>query len=339
MRLTSTGALGRLALGMVVLTTGCDRSPTAPSAPTGGSTPGRTLRGIEVVGPTVVSTGETARYKAFAQYSDGVREDVTSAVQWAPGVPPGGSPQTCLHPLCFTVPGVALGVRPGETRVVAFDQPTMTAAPLTVGVVDPGTFEVTGVVTVPGGGPLFGATVEVTAGSGQGLQAKTDTNGRYGIYGVAGKVEVRVSAEGFAPQVLNLVVAAHGAVHAFELMPLGPMADVTGIWTMTIAPSPICQDGLPEIARGRAYQLELTQLGTRLDSRLSSPSLTVTVAQPTTGTVLGSRVRFLVPGDSDNGGWTWPDFFDRLSSTEQSGFAGFVDGRRIGCRDPRDVRR
>lgn len=31
-------------------------------------------------------------------------------------------------------------------------------------------------------------------------------------------------------------------------------------------------------------------------------------------------------GDSDNGGWTWPDVFDRLSATEQFGFLGTVDG-------------
>ena len=91
-------------------------------------------------------------------------------------------------------------------------------------------------VSVPGGARSLGATVEVTAGSAQRLQARTDTNGRYGG---AGQVQMRVSAEGFASQVLNLVVVGHGATHAFEFTLLEPMADVTGIWTMTIAPSPI----------------------------------------------------------------------------------------------------
>jgi hypothetical protein len=251
MRLESTGALRCLALGVVVLTTGCNRSPAAPSTPVAGSTPGRTVRSIEVVGPTVVSTGETARSKAFVQYSDGARDDVTGAVQWAPGTPPGGLPQTCLHSLCFTgPPGVALGVRPGETRVFASYQRTISEVP--VGVVDPGTFEITGAVTEPGGVPILGALVELTAGPGQGLQARTDTNGRYGIYGVAGPVQVRVSAEG----------------------------------------------GLPEIARGRAYQVEFNQVGTRLESRISGPTLTVNVPQPRTGTVHGSRVRLQLPGDT-----------------------------------------
>ena len=83
MRLGSIGVRGCLALGVVVLAVACDQSPTAPSTPTGAATPGRAIRSIEVVGPTVVSTGETARYTAFAQYSDGARDDVTGAVQWA----------------------------------------------------------------------------------------------------------------------------------------------------------------------------------------------------------------------------------------------------------------
>jgi hypothetical protein len=322
---------------MVVLTTGCDHSPTAPSAqsptapttPFGSPTSGRTVRSLEVVGPTVVSTGETAHYKAFAQYSDGTSADVINIVHWSPVVPPGGAPDTCLHSLCFTGPGVALGVRPGESRVSVFHQ-AVTSFQVPIGVLDPGTFEVTGVGTESGGGPLLGATIEVTTGIGQTLQARTDTDGRYGIYGVAGQVQVRVSAEGFTPHVSNVVVAARVAIHTFELTPLEPATDVSGIWTLTIAPSPVCRNGLPEIARGREYRVEFVQLGTRLQSRISGPSLTVLFPQPKTGAVLGSRVRFQLPGDTSYGDFneatpSWVGS-DRLSSTEQFGFAGTVDG-------------
>jgi len=325
MRIPSTVHSALLALAVVVLTTGCDQSPTAPSAPTGGSTSGRTVTILEVTGPTVVGTGETPRYKAFAQYSDGTRQDVTETVQWTPGAPPGAPPQTSGHSLCFTSPGVALGVRPGETTVTVFHGMTM-ATRLTVGVVDPGTFEVTGVVTESGAGPLPGATVTVTTGRGQSLQTRTDADGRYGIYGVAGQVEMRVSADGFAPQVLAFVVAAHGASHHVELAPLEAAADATGVWTMTIAPSPTCRGGLPEIARAREYQIEFTQRGSRLESRLSGPTLTVHFTQPRIGTVLGSRLRLQLPGDSTYDGWTSPDIYDRLSPTEQFGFVGTLDG-------------
>ena len=325
MRIASSTQSAVLALAAVVLTAGCDHSPTVPSTPTGSRTPGSTVRSLEVTGPAVLATGETARYRAFAQYSDGTRDDVTDAVQWAPSAPPGAAPQTSPNSLCFTARGVALGVRPGETTVTVFQGTTM-AARLTVGVVDPGTFEITGAITESGGGPLPGVTVEVTAGTGQGLKTRTDVAGRYGIYGVAGPVQVRVSADGFVQQVRSLVIAAHGAIQAFELTPVEASAAVTGAWTMTVAPSPTCRNGLPEIARNRTYLIELLQFGTQLQFSISGPTLTVTRSYGQTGAVLGSRVRLQFPGDTDYGEWTSPDIYDRLSPTEQFGFVGTVDG-------------
>jgi hypothetical protein len=333
MRLTSTGAFVCLVLGMAVLAIGCGPSPTTPSAADGG-TPGRTMVSLEIVGPGVVRTDETAHYRALAAYSDGTRTDVTDMVRWAPTAPPGG-PQASGHSLCFTKPGEAVGVRQGETevwaevRVVA--QSTSLSTRLAVGVVEPGTFEVTGVVTESGGGPLWGATVEVTAGRGQGVRATTDANGRYGIYGVAGSVQLRVSAEGFGPQVFDAVVTGPGASRRVELAPLEPPADVAGVWTMTLAPSPTCRSDLPEIASGRSYQVEFAQRGTRLQARLSGPTLTVHFQQPTPATVLGSQVRLQLTGDTDYGMWTSPDIYDRLSPTEQFGFVGTIDGVLSGA--------
>jgi hypothetical protein len=180
-------------------------------------------------------------------------------------------------------------------------------------------------VTESGAGPLGGATVEVTAGTGQGLRARTNENGRYTLLGVAGPVQLRASADGFAQQVLNVVVTGHGVTHTFALTPVEATTDVAGMWTMRIVPSPICRAGLPEVARGRPYQVELIQLGTRLQLRMSGPTLTVNNPSWHGGTVLGSHVRLTFAGDTNYGEWIFPDIVDHPSSTELFGFDGTVD--------------
>lgn len=282
------------------------------------------LASIQVVGPTLVTTGGTARYTASARYSDGSSEDVTRTVQWTP-VP---NPQTSLY---FMEPGVALGVRAGESVVRAFFPTGPTMGSLVVGVFDAGTFELRGVVSEAGAGALHGVTVEVVSGTGRGLQIGTDANGRYAFYGVAGRVRLRASLDGFAPEATDIDITRHGVINNFALMPVETTADVSGIWTMTVAPSPVCRDGLPEIARGRPYQVELIQHGTRLRTNIGGPTLTVHNPEQHVGTVLGSRVRLVFVGDTDYGEWSAPDILDRLSPTEQFGFDGAMEGSLAGA--------
>ena len=285
-------------------------TPTAPSTSPGNPT------SILVVGPTLVTTGEAVRYRAFALYSDNTRRDITDEARWLP--------MDARNSIYFTAPGVALGAKPGQGVVIA-SIPRTRASFLDVIVLDPGTFELTGVVTESGGGPLGLATVEVTAGAGQGLRATTDMNGRYTLIGVAGPLQLRASADGFAQQVHNVVVMGHEVTHTFALTPLEATTDVAGMWTMTIAPSPTCRAGFPEIARGRPYQLELLQLGTRLQLWISGPTLTFLFPQTNGGTVLGSHVHLLFVGATDYGEWSSPNIIDHLSSTEQFGFDGTVE--------------
>ena len=308
-----------VAFVLLIFTAACHGgSPTAPTEPSAS-------RGIPtnimVVGPTLVTTGEAVRYRAFALYSDNTRQDITDAVAWIPS--------DAHSSLYFTGPGIALGVRPGEV-VVRASYPRTRAGSLAVLVLDSGTFALTGVVTESGVGPLAGATVEVTAGTGQGLRATTDANGRYTLVGVAGPLELRAFADGFAQQVLNVVVAGHGLRRTFALTPAEATTDVAGMWTMRIVPSPICRAGLPEIARGRPYQVELIQLATRLQLRMSGPTLTVNNPSWHAGTVLGSRVRLIFAGDTDYGEWSFPDIVDHPSSTELFGFDGTVDALVAG---------
>ena len=100
---------------------------------------------------------------------------------------------------------------------------------------------------------------------------------------------------------------------------------------MTVRSSSRCRDGLPEIAQDRTYEVQLIQQGTTLQWRISSPTLRNRDASSSSGnTVLGSRVRLEFPGDTDEDGYTSPDIYDRLSSTEEFGFTGSVEGTITG---------
>ena len=306
---------------LAALSSACDLSPTRPSTYAEPSA-ARRLTSVEVVGSALVTTGATERYSALARYSDGASGDVTPTVMWTP-VP---NPQTSLY---FTEPGVALGVRGGESIVRAYFPGGFAA--LTVVVLDSGTFEMSGVVTESGAGPLFGATVAVVSGTGQGLETRTDVNGRYALYGVAGRVRLRASLDGFAPLFQDIDVTRRGIANDFALRPVEPTAAVSGTWTMTVTSSPSCRVGLPDIARGRRYQLELIQHGTRLRVNISGAALTVHNPTQQVGTVLGSHVGLIFVGDTDYGEWSAPDIYDRLSPTEQFGFAGFMEGHVAGA--------
>jgi hypothetical protein len=311
--------LGACGWVLILFIVGCgDSSPTAPGAQSPAPAPAGqppTLSRVRIDGPALVAPGDSPRYTAVAEYSDGSSKDVTTTATWFPN---GES-----FPVHFVSPGVAAPARRGEAVVSA--RADAVAGRLTVMVMEPGTFKLSGPVSETGVGSLFGVAVEVLSGIGQGLRATSDRNG-YALYGVAGPVRLRASAEGFRPQDLDVVVTGNDATQAFDLTPAETAADVSGIWTMTVAPAAECRPGLPDIARGRTYQVELTQNATRLRVKFSSPTLRQYNPDSHTGTVLGSRVRLSIAGDTSYDGWTSPNLYDQLSPTETFGFSGFVQG-------------
>jgi hypothetical protein len=299
---------------------GCDRSPAGPS-PAGGPSPSAPIvTGLRIDGPTSVAPGESPRYAAIAEYSDGSSKDVTATASWFPAARTG-------FPICFTDPGVAAPAERGEVTIVANASGRM--ARLNVLVLEPGTFKLSGPVSEAGVGALYGATVEVLSGIGQGLHATSNSNG-YALYGVSGPLRLRASADGFTPQIHEVVVTKNDAADSFALTPVDAPADVSGVWTMTVSPAPSCPAGLPDIARGRIYEVKLIQQGTHLQVRTSSPTLEVFNPNENYGSIFGSRVRLQFVGDTDYGEWSTPDLYDHLSATETFGFDGVADGTVTG---------
>jgi hypothetical protein len=219
--------------------------PTAPAPPT-------TTR-IDIDGPPLLAPASTAQYRATAQTSDGSTRDITTEAIWRtsdPGV------------LSVTAAGLATAQRMGESQVsIEFLNLHAGRAVL---VLAPGTYRVLGTVTERGL-PVANATVEVIGSPGS--ATVTNTLGAYRLYGVAGDIQVRVTKDGYKPQVGNLSVAANQTLD-FALEPLSPPDDFGGLYKLTVTADSSC--GLaPADERTRMYDAQVTQDGPVLEVLLS----------------------------------------------------------------------
>lgn len=307
-----------------VMLTGCGHSPTSPATNASQPAPAQpapAITSIRVDGPTQVAPGSTADYTATAQFSDGTSRDITATALWSP------TPDRTWFPLRFNGPGKAIASDRGEVVVSAAAENKVGS--LNVLILEPGTFKLSGVVSEAGGRTLTDATVQVVAGTGMGLTSST-ARGTYALYGVAGAIRVRASADGFSSQIHEVGVDGQNTTHGFALAPLQAPADVSGRWTMTIVASPACGSNTPDFAKNRDYHVELGQRGTGLRITFTDPTLTVYSPDSMEGTVFGSHVGLVFPGDTGYERWSLPNIFDRLSPTEQFGFDGAVEASVIG---------
>ncbi len=308
----------------MMLASACDggqRTPTSPS-------PSQVrLVMVRVSGPASLAPGDIAHYTATGEYSDGSSRDVTAAALWFPTYSETWDPVArAQFALSFTSPGVTAAATRGERNIVA-NYEGITGR-LHVLILEPGTFKLSVAVSDSSGGLLDDVTVEVVSGTGKGLKATTNNIGRSELYGVAGPVQLRASSDGFRAEIRDVVVAEDDGFERFALTPVETPADISGSWTMTVASSPTCRAGLPDIAQGRSYEVHLIQQGTTLHWRISSPTLEKHDDASTNfgNSVLGSRVRLGFGGDSDEGDYTSPTLLDRLGPTETFGFSGLAEG-------------
>lgn len=209
---------------------------------------------LRIDGPLAIAPGTTGQFTATEVFKDGGTADVTKSVAWTST---GGA-------LRFGVAGQAQAVTRGETsvRAVLNSGGTLVYSQIiTVFVLEPGTFRVSGKVT-EGTSSLGGATVQVVTGTGTGLSQTTSFDGSYALYGVAGPVQIQASSAGYQTQVQSIVVNDI-AVLNFNMTPTIPPADISGPWTMTLSASPGCAAKLPDDARQRSYGVAITQDGSR----------------------------------------------------------------------------
>ena len=266
-----------LALGFVAY--GCKSEPA--TAPTGGQSkaPPR-LVNVDMVGPGtrnaylgsaptwVVAPGETAQFRAIANFDDGSRQDVTSEATWA---------SSNYNYLSTAGSGQFTGQKPGTAAVIADIPPLPNPyhAAEEVIVMAPGTYVLAGQVfeSRDPPGAVDRALVTVMTGTSQGQSVVVNGVSGYRLYGLAGPTNLRVSKDGYRTQELTVSVFDHQLLD-IDLPLLVPRVDVSGSYTLTVTAADDCALGrgehhVTEEARERRYAALVTQNGPKLSVELS----------------------------------------------------------------------
>ncbi len=311
-----------IALALAALLGACDDGPTRPSQPTGTPTVPVTVTGLEIAGPSTVPPGESAQFTATAHMSDGSTRNVTNEAVWRTGN---------QSVLTISSTGLATGRERGEASVEV-SASGRTAVKNDVIVVPAGTYRLIGTVR-DADIPVWGAQVEVTAGTGQGLAA---SGAFYRLYGVTGDIEVRVTADGYQEQKKRLQVTSHQTLD-FELILSRPRADASGNYTLTVTTASECHAALPADARIRTYTAVVRQHGPSLTVTLEGSKFFVQGSRTFNsfgGTVEPSRVTFRLSAWDDYYGYD-PDVLEQLTDTTLLAVSGWAEttvssGRLLG---------
>ena len=250
------------------------------------------LTSLSVNGPSTLAPGATGAFTATGRMSDGSTQDYTTKTTWQ-------SSDTSVLTISNT--GVATGLAGGEAYVNASAGSTRVFyVSSNVLVLPTGTFRLTGTVS-ESGLPVVAATVAVTAGQGNGLSVLTSQSGQYRLYGVAGNVDVQVSKPGYTSVTKNINVASNSLLDFKDLVQSGPLATVSGTYTLTLTASASCTgfNALPELAKRRSYTAVITQSGPVLQVTLSGADFQLLAGQGNgfAGRVQPDGVRFEIFGD------------------------------------------
>ena len=242
--------LAAMICGALVAAISCER-PTAPDGPSQ-RPESPTVTHIDIDGPSSVTPDSTTQYRAIAHATDGTSRDVTAQARWV-------SSDSAV--LSLTSGGIAQARAVGESQIMI--QYLNLRADFGVLVLSSGTYRIAGVVR-ESGLPVAGATVEVVESPG--TKMVTDALGAYRVYGVAGDIHVRVTKDGYKP-LFSTVTVGQNQTLDFALEPVSPLADVSGLYSMTLT-ADSCGVA-PDAERTRTYDAQVTQDGPQLKVALS----------------------------------------------------------------------
>ena len=265
---------------LVTLACGGDTLPTATPkvGPTVSPTVVPSLISVSLsVSPLVhtIPPGQTTRLIAMAAYSDGSTKDVTSLAAWT----------SSQMNVAIVSAGAVTGVTLGRTLIrVNFER---LSTSLTIVVEPDGTFVLKGRVTEAGDVPVSGAAVEVI--SGPPTQVKTNGDGSYELFGVAGTFILRVSKTGYFDEKRTVTMSADQSLDV-GITPRSAPASVAGTYRVTFTASASCKT-LPVELRTRTYTAKIDQDAASLHVTLSDASF-VTMRNTFVGRVFGDSVTF-----------------------------------------------
>lgn len=304
------------AIVLTALTVSCNRdAPTSPGSNPIPSAQVTTVR-LEVTAPASLAPGANATLRANAIFSDASVQDVTDRTKFSSG-----------NVTILQVAGaVATGVAVGEARVNAtYQAPEGTRyGSALVDVLVPGTFKLSGRIT-DSGVAVADAMVTVRSGIGAGLTTRTQGDGKYVLYGIAGRVGLELRRQGYVDSLVDLDVNG-SLVQDLAMVPDRARAVVSGPYTLTIDMG-ICNpssEAMPTELRHRRYSADVAQENAQLTLTLRGADF---FANRFMGAIdpLG-RVTFMI-GDPYDDYLTGPfDLVERVSPTEVFVAYGTVDG-------------
>jgi hypothetical protein len=247
-------------LAGVAITDCADRqSPTRPDPPaTTTNSPSTDVVRILVKVPVSLAPQESAQLQSTALNADGSTEDVTARTQWSTSDPAA----VRIEP-----GGIATAFKVGEVAISAVYQSasgTRYGSALLVVLVR-STYKLSGRIT-DAGVAIPNVNVVVSDSSGADLQVVTNPDGAFAVYGVAGRVQLRASREGYATVTHELEVR-ETTIRNLEMVADRVRPDLSGTYALVLSLG-TCDDRAEgvfetEFAR-RRYLVALTQTGPRL---------------------------------------------------------------------------
>ncbi|MGE5836166.1 MAG: carboxypeptidase-like regulatory domain-containing protein [Acidobacteriota bacterium] len=263
---------------------------------------------VLVSGPTQVAPGGTASFTAIATYTDGSTQDVTLSANWS------AFPAGVVR---LTNPGQFDVLTAGETRIQASFRGTSSGLPLLA--LAAGTFKLSGTVR-DASGVVEAVVVEARFGGGS-KSFTTSRDGKYAFYGVAGAVELLASARGYDPADMTFSVSEN-TVRDVSLTTTATPLNLAGSWTLSLSASSPCSDSWPETIRHREEPTDITENGTRLTFKFTSPTFQPAFAG-ISGRIAGSEFSMAIDFDDyylDYG------LLERPSPTDWVGVFGTGEG-------------
>jgi hypothetical protein len=282
---------------------------------------------LKIAAPATIAPGQTVSVVATASMSDGTTQDYTRKVAWS------ASPPSVLTMAGDTGQATAHAV--GDAMIVASLHGSCCHAQITITVLPPNTYRLTGKV-LESGLPVQGGTVAVLSGTGAGLSATTNFDGSYRLYGVADSIQIKFSKPGYDDLVKTFTANRNDVLDFLEAHQTAGIPSLAGTYTLTLTADAGCPTiplggigALPdEFRQPRSYAASLTQDG---------PSLTLTL---TGATILPQANRFtgrVEPGSIEfNVGYGYYGYgvsdgiAEQVSSTQTFVFGGQVQGQRSG---------
>lgn len=199
--------VSRVMFVAAAMLTGCT-SPTSPlQLPRRASTE-PVILSARIAGPVALAPGESAQFRVIADLSDGTSRDVTTEVNWSTV---GDDRQ-----LSISAQGVVTARQTGDGYIAAAFDTFRTVREVIV--VPRGTYRLAGSISEVGHQGMLAALIEVIPRSGPALMTRSNSSGAYRVYGVAGEIEFRVTAEGYRTIARTLNVMNHQS-YDVELYP------------------------------------------------------------------------------------------------------------------------